>query len=345
MRSTLRSVGCSDDHDELRRRRSREPRSRARSAPEHESRGAASRAVRSCWYVARASTSGTTAAGNTSKAMAGLWCTTLGYGDEELARVAYEQIKKLSFSHLFTGKSHEPGVLLADKLVGMAPFAASRAFFGNSGSDANDTQIKLVLVLQQRDRPPGQEEDHRAPQGLSRHDARVRRAHGLAGVPQVVRRAVARNPAHRCALLLPRRRGRRAGGRLRVAARFESRESDRARGPRHRRGVHRRAADGRGRRAAAAAHVLRESAGSAHEVRHLADRRRGHHGVRPHRRDLGRAGVRDAAEHVDGREGACRPRICRSAPCSCRSSCTRRWSRRAGRSVSSATGSRTRAIP
>jgi len=78
------------------------------------------------------------------EAMAGLWCTTLGYGDDELARTAYEQIKTLSFSHLFTGKSHEPAVLLADKLVGMAPFAASRVFFGNSGSDANDTQIKLV---------------------------------------------------------------------------------------------------------------------------------------------------------------------------------------------------------
>jgi len=78
------------------------------------------------------------------EAMAGLWCTTLGYGDDELARTAYEQIKKLSFAHLFTGKSHEPAILLADKLVGMAPFAASRVFFGNSGSDANDTQIKLV---------------------------------------------------------------------------------------------------------------------------------------------------------------------------------------------------------
>jgi len=76
--------------------------------------------------------------------MAGLWCTTLGYGDEELARTAYEQIKTLSFAHLFAGKTHEPGVLLADKLVGMAPFAASRVFFGNSGSDANDTQVKLV---------------------------------------------------------------------------------------------------------------------------------------------------------------------------------------------------------
>jgi 4-aminobutyrate--pyruvate transaminase len=78
------------------------------------------------------------------EAMAGLWCTTLGYGDDELARTAFDQIKKLSFSHLFTGKSHEPGILLADKLVQMAPFAASRVFFGNSGSDANDTQIKLV---------------------------------------------------------------------------------------------------------------------------------------------------------------------------------------------------------
>jgi 4-aminobutyrate--pyruvate transaminase len=76
--------------------------------------------------------------------MAGLWCTTLGYGDEELTRTAYEQIRRLSFTHMFAGKSHEPGILLAEKLVGMAPFAASRVFYGNSGSDANDTQIKLV---------------------------------------------------------------------------------------------------------------------------------------------------------------------------------------------------------
>src|SRR5262249_45901624 len=76
--------------------------------------------------------------------MAGLWCTTLGYGDEELAAAAHEQLKTLSFSHLFTGKSHEPAVRLAAKLVRMAPFAASRVFFGNSGSDANDTQIKLA---------------------------------------------------------------------------------------------------------------------------------------------------------------------------------------------------------
>ena len=78
------------------------------------------------------------------EAMAGLWCTTLGYGDEELARTAAEQIRKLSFTHLFAGKSHEPGILLAEKLTSLAPFDASRVFYGNSGSDGNDTQIKLV---------------------------------------------------------------------------------------------------------------------------------------------------------------------------------------------------------
>ena len=76
--------------------------------------------------------------------MAGLWCTSLGYGDEELAKTAYEQIKQLSFTHLFAGKSHEPGILLAEKIVGLAPFKASRVFYGNSGSDGNDTQVKLV---------------------------------------------------------------------------------------------------------------------------------------------------------------------------------------------------------
>jgi len=76
--------------------------------------------------------------------MSGLWCTSLGYGEEELAKTAYDQIKKLSFTHLFAGKSHEPGILLADKLVRLAPFAASKVFFGNSGSDGNDTQIRLM---------------------------------------------------------------------------------------------------------------------------------------------------------------------------------------------------------
>jgi 4-aminobutyrate--pyruvate transaminase len=114
------------------------------------------------------------------EAMAGLWCTTLGYGDEELARTAYEQIKKLSFSHLFTGKSHEPAVLLAEKLVELAPFAASRVFFGNSGSDANDTQIKLVWYYNNAIGRPGKKKIIARSKGY--HGTTLASA-GLTGLP------------------------------------------------------------------------------------------------------------------------------------------------------------------
>lgn len=76
--------------------------------------------------------------------MSGLWCTALGYGEEELVRVASEAMSKLSFSQLFDSKTHEASILLAEKLKAMAPFDAGRVFFGLSGSDANDTQVKLV---------------------------------------------------------------------------------------------------------------------------------------------------------------------------------------------------------
>ncbi len=76
--------------------------------------------------------------------LAGLWSTALGYGNEELARAAYEQMQTLSFQHMFMGKGHEPAVLLAEKLKEIAPMAASKVFFGLSGSDANDTQIKIA---------------------------------------------------------------------------------------------------------------------------------------------------------------------------------------------------------
>ncbi|MEM6707923.1 MAG: aminotransferase [Pseudomonadota bacterium] len=76
--------------------------------------------------------------------LAGLWCTALGYGVEELAQTAYEQMKKLSYAQLFGSKTNEPSVLLAEKLKAMLPMTADRIFFGVSGSDANDTQIKLV---------------------------------------------------------------------------------------------------------------------------------------------------------------------------------------------------------
>ena len=79
--------------------------------------------------------------------MAGLWCTALGYGNEELVEVAAEQMRKLSFAHLFTGRSHDPAIELAEKLKEIAPVPISKVFFCNSGSEANDTQVKLIWYL------------------------------------------------------------------------------------------------------------------------------------------------------------------------------------------------------
>lgn len=78
------------------------------------------------------------------EAMSGLWSTALGWGENELADVAAEQMRKLSYGHLFAGKSHEPGVALAEKLKELSPFPVGKVFFGCSGSEANDTQIKFA---------------------------------------------------------------------------------------------------------------------------------------------------------------------------------------------------------
>jgi len=79
--------------------------------------------------------------------MAGLWCTALGYGNEELVEAAAAQMRKLSFAHLFSGRSHDPAIELAEKLKEIAPVLISKVFFCNSGSEANDTQVKLVWYL------------------------------------------------------------------------------------------------------------------------------------------------------------------------------------------------------
>jgi 4-aminobutyrate--pyruvate transaminase len=79
--------------------------------------------------------------------MAGLWCTALGYGNEELVEAASAQMRKLPFAHLFTGKSHDPAIELAERLKELLPFPTSKVFFCSSGSEANDTQIKLVWYM------------------------------------------------------------------------------------------------------------------------------------------------------------------------------------------------------
>ena len=121
--------------------------------------------------------------------LAGLWCTALGYGEEELVRVASESMRNLSYAQLFGGVSHEPAIRLAEKLKSMMPFPAGRVFFGLSGSDANDTQIKAHVVLPQSDRQTRKEEDHRARRRLSRHHDRQWQPDRPAAVSQALRPA------------------------------------------------------------------------------------------------------------------------------------------------------------
>ena len=76
--------------------------------------------------------------------LAGLWCTALGYGNQEVITAATEQMNKLTFNHMFGGKTHQVAIDLADKLADMIPMKDAVISFGNSGSDANDTHIKLL---------------------------------------------------------------------------------------------------------------------------------------------------------------------------------------------------------
>jgi len=76
--------------------------------------------------------------------LAGLWCASLGFSEKRLADAAYKQLLKLPYYHTFASKAHDTGIELAEKLLSIAPVSMSKVFFVNSGSEANDTVVKLV---------------------------------------------------------------------------------------------------------------------------------------------------------------------------------------------------------
>ncbi|MEL7153595.1 MAG: aminotransferase, partial [Pseudomonadota bacterium] len=79
--------------------------------------------------------------------MAGLWCAGLGFGDAELIDAAKAQLDRLPYYHLFGGRTHEPAIELAEKIKDMYPRPMSRVFYCSSGSEANDTQVKLIWYM------------------------------------------------------------------------------------------------------------------------------------------------------------------------------------------------------
>ena len=76
--------------------------------------------------------------------MAGLWCVNIGYGRKELAEVAARQMEELAYYNTFFQTTHVPAIALAAKIAELAPGDLNHVFFAGSGSEANDTNIRLV---------------------------------------------------------------------------------------------------------------------------------------------------------------------------------------------------------
>jgi 4-aminobutyrate---pyruvate transaminase len=76
--------------------------------------------------------------------VSGLWCASLGFSNARLAKAGSDALYKLPYYHTFNGRSNPAAIALAEKLIAIAPVPMSKIFFANSGSEANDTAVKLV---------------------------------------------------------------------------------------------------------------------------------------------------------------------------------------------------------
>lgn len=77
-------------------------------------------------------------------AFASLWCVNVGYGREEIAQAIYAQAREMAYYHTHAAHSNEPIIRLTDRVLRMAPEGMSKIFWGLQGSDATETEIKIV---------------------------------------------------------------------------------------------------------------------------------------------------------------------------------------------------------
>jgi putrescine aminotransferase len=87
--------------------------------------------------------------------MAGLWNVNVGYGREELAKAAYDQMKDLAFTSSFSGMTNLPSIQLADKLAGFAYPGLNTTNFTSGGSESNDSAFKTARYYWKRKGKPG----------------------------------------------------------------------------------------------------------------------------------------------------------------------------------------------
>ena len=198
-------------------------------------------------------------------AAAGLWCASLGYASERLARVAYEQMRKLGY-YASVPQHHatSPVSIWRRNCCQIAPVPMSKVLFQCSGSEANDTAIKLVWYYHAAIGKPkkrkiiGRKMGYHGSTSASISASGKPDMHADFGLP------FPGFPPHRIPALLPPASGRRDRGTVRDAHGRRAGDADRARKVRTPcGGVHRRTGDGRRRRDRSAAHILGEDAGGA----------------------------------------------------------------------------------
>ncbi|WP_218082120.1 aminotransferase family protein [Anthocerotibacter panamensis] len=76
--------------------------------------------------------------------MAGLWCVNVGYGRKELVEAVYQQMLELPYYCSFLNSTTEPTILLAQRLAGLAPARLNHTMFNSSGSESNETALKII---------------------------------------------------------------------------------------------------------------------------------------------------------------------------------------------------------
>src|SRR4051812_4541861 len=78
------------------------------------------------------------------EAVAGMWCASLGFGEEELVEAAVQQLRRLPYYHSLTNKTVGPAAELAELLAGLVPVRDAKVHLASTGSEANDFLIKLI---------------------------------------------------------------------------------------------------------------------------------------------------------------------------------------------------------
>jgi len=137
-------------------------------------------------------------------AMAGLWCVNVGYGREELIEAATRQMRELPYYNLFFQTAHPPAVALAKAIADIAPAGMNHVFFTGSGSESNDTVLRMVRhYWAVKGQPEKKVIIGRWLPRLHRRRCQPRRHEGHA---RAGRLPDSRHRAHRPALLVRRRR-------------------------------------------------------------------------------------------------------------------------------------------